>query len=188
MPAAKKGKAGAEAAGKDADKGEEKAADKGSEEDRHFNAIVKLDDRRLFIIGEAGMLLKSEDAGATWSKIASPYKGSLFGGIQAKDGSVLIYGLRGKIFRSTDPALRDWKQVENKSVASIMGSTRLPDGTLVLCGLAGTVLISRDNGLSFAPLPTGLTKGYAAPILGTTSALLLVGEAGARDVLLPAAK
>ncbi|MEO8101579.1 MAG: YCF48-related protein [Betaproteobacteria bacterium] len=165
----------------------EKGGDKASEEDRHFNAIVKLAGNRLLIAGEAGILLKSEDAGKTWAKIASPYKGSYFGAIQAQDGSVLIYGLRGKIYRSSDAAMKDWKLVENKSVATVMGSTRLPDGTLVLAGLAGTVLVSRDNGANFSPLPTGLTKGYAAPLLGAPNALMLVGEAGARDVLLSSA-
>lgn len=182
---AKKGKAAIAAEPDDGDKG----GDKGGEEDRHFNAIVKLGDNRLIIAGEAGMLLKSDDAGKTWTKIVSPYKGSFFGAIQAQDGSVVIYGLRGKIFRSADAALKDWKLVENKSVASIMGSTRLPDGTVVLSGLAGIVLTSRDNGATFTPLPTGLTKGYAAPLLGAPNALLLVGEAGAREVMLsPAAK
>jgi len=178
-PPAKKGKA---APAMEADEG-----GKGAEEDRHFNAIVKLGAKRLIIAGEAGMLLKSDDAGKTWAKITSPYKGSFFGAVQAQDGSVLIYGLRGKIFRSTDAALKDWKLVENKSVASIMGSTRLPDGAVVLSGLAGTVLISRDNGVTFSALPTGLTKGYASPLLGAPNALLLVGEAGAREVLLPTA-
>lgn len=178
-PTVKKGKAAADAS---ADTGS-----KDAEEDRHFNAIVKLGEKRLIIVGEAGMLLKSDDTGKSWTKITSPYKGSYFGAIQAQDGSVLIYGLRGKIYRSTDAALKDWKLVENKSVASLMGSTRLPDGMVVLSGLAGTVLTSRDNGATFTPLPTGLSKGYAAPLLGAPNALLLVGEAGARDVLLSAA-
>lgn len=181
-PAPKKGKDG-KAADLDIDDG-----GKGGDEDRHLNAIVKIGDNRLFIVGEAGMLLKSDDSGKNWSKLNSPYKGSFFGAIQAQDGSVILYGLRGKIFRSTDAALKDWKAIDNKSVASLMGSTRLPDGAIALSGLAGTVLISRDNGISFTPLPTGLTKGYAAPLLGAPSALLLVGEAGARDVVLPAAR
>ncbi len=141
----------------------------------------------MLIVGEAGTILKSDDAGKTWSSVASPYKGSYFGAIQAKDGSVLIYGLRGKIFRASDASLRDWKAIDNKSVASIMGSTMMPDNSLVLAGLAGTVLVSRDNGQTFKPLPTGSTKGYAAPLLGAPNAVLLVGEAGARDVLLSAA-
>jgi photosystem II stability/assembly factor-like uncharacterized protein len=175
---AKKGKAAL------ADAGDAKG---GGDDDKHLNAIIRLGENKLLIVGEAGTILKSDDAGKTWNKIASPYKGSYFGAVQAKDGSVLIYGLRGKIYRASDASLRDWKLVENKSVASIMGSTVMPDNTLVLAGLAGTVLISHDNGQTFKPLPTGSTKGYAAPLLGAPNAVLLVGEAGARDVLLSAA-
>lgn len=159
----------------------------GGDDDKHLNAIIRIGESKLLIVGEAGTILKSDDAGKTWTSVASPYKGSYFGAIQAKDGSVLIYGLRGKIFRASDASLRDWKAIDNKSVASIMGSTMMPDNTLVLAGLAGTVLVSRDNGQTFKPLPTGSTKGYAAPLLGAPNAVLLVGEAGARDVLLSAA-
>ncbi|MEQ1718040.1 MAG: hypothetical protein ABL907_19035, partial [Hyphomicrobium sp.] len=177
-PAGKKGKA-AEVDAADA-KG-------GGDDDKHLNAIVRLGDNKLLIVGEAGTILKSDDAGKTWNKLPSPYKGSYFGAIQSRDGSVVIYGMRGKIFRSADASLKDWKAVDNKSVASIMGSTLMPDGTLVLAGLAGMVLTSSDNGQTFKPLPTGSTKGYAAPLLGASNAVLLVGESGARDVLLSAA-
>ena len=159
---------------------------KGGDEDKHINAIIKLGENRLFVAGEAGMLAKSDDGGKTWVKITSPYKGSYFGAIQAQNGAVLIYGLRGRIYRSSDAALANWKQIENKTVASLMGSTRLPDGALVLAGLSGTVLISRDNGESFSLLPSGSTKALSAPLLGAPNALLLIGEAGVRDVLLTA--
>ena len=171
--------------------GSAKAADaetgKGGDDDKHINAIVNIGDNKLFVAGEAGMLAKSDDGGKTWAKIASPYKGSFFGAIQAQNGAIVIYGLRGKIFRSTDAQLANWKLVENKSVASLMGSTRLPDGAIVLAGLSGTALISRDNGESFIPLATGFTKALAAPLLGAPSALLLIGEAGVREVSLAAA-
>ncbi len=160
---------------------------KGGDEDKHINAIVNIGNNKLFVAGEAGMLAKSDDGGKTWVKVASPYKGSFFGAIQAQNGAIMIYGLRGKIFRSTDAQLANWKPVENKSVASLMGSTRLPDGAIVLAGLSGTVLISRDNGESFTPLATGFTKALAAPLLGAPSALLLIGEAGVREVPIVAA-
>ena len=162
-------------------------AGKGGDDDKHINAIVKLGENKLFVAGEAGLLAKSDNGGNTWTKITSPYKGSFFGAIQAQDGAVLIYGLRGRIFRSTDATLNNWKQIDNKSVASIMGSTRLTDGTLALAGLSGTVLLSRDNGNTFTILPTGSTKALSAPLPGAPNALLLIGEAGVRDVPLTAA-
>lgn len=160
------------------------ADDKGGDEDRHLNGIIKLSATSLLIVGEAGTLLKSDDSGKSWTKLTSPYKGSFFGGQLADDGSVIIYGLRGKIFRA-ESGLKTWSPVDNASVATLMGGTRLPDGALVIAGAAGTVLVSRDNGQSFSPLNTGTTKAYAKPLLGAPNAVLLLGEAGARDVLIP---
>lgn len=157
------------------------------DDDKHLNSIIRLGENRLLIVGEAGTILKSDDAGKSWGKVVSPYKGSFFGAIQAQDGAVLIFGLRGRIFRSRDDDIKDWTQVDNKSTASIMGATRLPDGAVVLAGLAGTVLVSRDNGQSFVTLPSKTTKAFSMPLLGAPNALLLLGEAGARDVLLPSA-
>ena len=187
--APKKGKYESVGSGKAA---EGDAGGKGGDEDKHINAIVTLadgatakpDGNKLFVAGEAGMLAKSDDGGTTWTKIASPYKGSFFGAIQAQNGAVLIYGLRGRIYRSMDASLNNWKQIQNKTLASLMGSSRLPDGTLVLAGLSGTVLVSRDNGETFSPLAVGSTKALSAPLQGSPNALLVVGEAGARELSL----
>jgi len=157
------------------------------EGDTHLNAFVRLPDGHLLILGEAGTILASADAGKTWKAIASPYRGSLFGGLVAEDGAILAFGLRGRIFRSTDSG-KSWKQIDNSSVATLMGGTRLPDGALVVAGNGGTVLVSRDNGQSFVPLSTGSTKAFAKAILGPPNAVLLFGETGVREVALPSAK
>jgi photosystem II stability/assembly factor-like uncharacterized protein len=153
-------------------------------EDKHFNAILELGEGRLLILGEAGTILGSDDNGATWSAVASPYKGSLFGGVITNDGAVIAFGMRGRIYRSTDKG-RTWKQVDNPSVATLMGGEKMPDGTLVIAGAAGTALVSRDNGQSFQPLQTGSTKTYAKALLGAANTLLLLGEAGVRSASLP---
>ena len=189
VPAAvpKKGKYESVGSGKAGDADLDDKAGKGGDDDKHINAIVKLGEQKLFVAGEAGLLAKSDDGGKTWVKLESPYKGSYFGAIQAQDGAMLVYGLRGRIYRSADASLANWTQIDNKSVASIMGSTRLPDGTLALAGLSGTVLLSRDNGNTFTPLPTGSTKALSAPLPGAPNTLLLIGEAGVREVPLTVA-
>lgn len=156
-------------------------------DDRHLNAMLALADGRLVVLGEAGTILLSSDAGKSFTPVPSPYKGSLFGGVVAEDGSLVAFGLRGRIFRTTDGG-KSWKAVDNASVATLMGGTRLPDGTIVLAGAGGTVLVSRDNGQSFGPLSTGITKAYAKPILGAANKLLLLGETGASEVALPTHK
>jgi len=155
-----------------------------TEEDKHFNAIIELGEGRLLILGEAGTILASDDNGATWKPVASPYKGSLFGGVVANDGAVVAFGMRGRIYRSVDKG-RTWTQVDNPSVATLMGGEKLPDGALLITGAAGTALVSRDNGRTFQPLDTGSSKTYAKGLPGAPNAVLLLGEAGVRTVPLP---
>jgi photosystem II stability/assembly factor-like uncharacterized protein len=161
-------------------------AAKATQDDKHLNAIIKVADVKLLILGEAGTILLSDDAGKKWTAVPSPYKGSLFGGVVADDGAIVAFGLRGRIYRSTD-AGKTWKQVDTASQVTLMGGTKLPDGAIVLAGAAGTALVSRDNGQSFQPLPSGTTRALASAILGGPNAVLLLGEAGARSVALPSA-
>lgn len=161
-------------------------AEKSPDEDKHLNGIIKLSETRLLIVGEAGTLLLSSDSGKTWSRVTSPYKGSFFGAVAADDGAVVIYGLRGNVYRSTDASLGAWAKIEINSTASIMGGSKLADGSIILSGLSGTLLLSKDGGKSFSALATNTTKSLAASVLGGPNAILLVGETGARDVLLSA--
>ena len=155
-------------------------------DDKHMNAILALPQGHLVVLGEAGTIIVSADAGKTWAPVTSPYKGSLFGGVVAEDGAAIAFGLRGRIYRSADGG-RTWAQVDNASAATLLGGSKLPGGALVLAGAAGTVLVSRDGGKSFAPLPTGTTRAISKAILGAPDTLLLLGEAGARSVPLPSA-
>ncbi|MBK8325164.1 MAG: hypothetical protein IPL06_21515 [Betaproteobacteria bacterium] len=160
---------------------------KAIEDDKHLNAMLALADGRIVVLGEAGTILLSSDAGKTFAPVPSPYKGSLFGGVVAEDGSLVAFGLRGRLFRTLD-AGKTWKPIDNASTATLMGGTRLPDGTLVVAGSGGTVLVSRDNGQSFGPLATGVTKAYAKPLMGAPNTILLFGETGASEVPLPTHK
>lgn len=167
--------------------------------DRHLNAIVRLPSSasvaglpasasHLLIVGEAGTILSSSDAGGHWTSIASPYKGSLFGAVVAADGSVIAYGLRGKIFRSEDGGAT-WVAVEDASQATLMGGTRLADGTLVLAGSGGTVLASRDEGRTFAAIGSSESaRLYSSALAGPRGEVLVFGDAGVRAFTLPSAQ
>jgi photosystem II stability/assembly factor-like uncharacterized protein len=157
------------------------------QDDKHLNAVVDAGGGNLVILGEAGTILVSADAGKAWTAVPSPYKGSLFGALLANDGAVVAFGMRGRIFRSTDKG-KSWKAVENASTAALMGGDKLPDGALVIAGGAGTTLVSRDNGQSFVPVTTGSTRAFSKAVLGAPNAILLLGEAGAREVALPIAR
>ena len=166
------------------DGGKTWTARKITQDDKHFNAVIELGEGRLLILGEAGTILASSDWGKSWSAVASPYKGSLFGGVVAEDGAVIAFGMRGRIFRSKDKGAT-WTAVNNASSATLMGAEKLPDGSIVLAGAAGTALLSRDNGQSFVPIQTGTTRTLAKAVPGGTGTVLLLGETGAIVVKVP---
>ena len=183
IPAAAKAKpAKAARGGRNAGMDLEDDADKSPDEDKHLNAIIKLGQGRLFIAGEAGTMLLSNDNGKSWERVVSPYKGSYFGATLANDGGVLALGLRGNVFRAADTGLKTWTPVATNTKASMMSATKLADGAIVMSGLSGTLLVSRDNGKTFAPIESGTIKPLAATVQGKGGALLVVGETGARDV------
>ena len=163
------------------DGGAKWAARKVVADDKHLNAIVDAGKGNLIVLGEAGTILRSGDAGATWQPVASPYKGSFFGGTTTRDGVVLAFGLRGRIYRSTD-AGKTWTQVPNASEASLMSASVLADGAIALTGAAGTLLVSRDNGETFAPLASGRRGVISKALAGAPGVILLLGESGVHEL------
>jgi len=116
----------------------------------------------LVFAGEQGLLIKSTDAGASFTALASPYKGSWFGLVAARSGTIVAYGLRGRVFRSADGGA-SWQAIDSAVPVAISAGIELAPGTLALLGQTGDVLVSRDDGIAFqkqpaaGPLPaTGL--------------------------------
>ncbi|WP_241006504.1 WD40/YVTN/BNR-like repeat-containing protein, partial [Aeromonas media] len=66
----------------------------------HLNAIAPAGDA-LYLVGEQGLLHKWEPQTQRFISLPSPYDGSFFGLIGRSD-EVIVYGLRGHAYRSTD--------------------------------------------------------------------------------------
>jgi photosystem II stability/assembly factor-like uncharacterized protein len=73
-----------------------------------------------------------------------PYDGSFFGGLSLDDDSLLVFGLRGNMFRSWDGG-RAGGQVRLPVDTSLFGGARLADGTMLVVGTAGVMLVSREG-------------------------------------------
>jgi photosystem II stability/assembly factor-like uncharacterized protein len=151
------------------------------EEDKHFNAITRLDDGTLIIVGEAGTLLRSVDGGVSWKAVASPYHGSYFGVLALKDGVVVAFGMRGKVARSLDRGAT-WALVETGLNSSLFGGRMLPDGRVVLVGQDGVLLASRDQGATFIALDKTESRARSALIADEDGSWLLFGEAGVERI------
>jgi photosystem II stability/assembly factor-like uncharacterized protein len=65
----------------------------------HFNRI-EVDGRTLYLVGEMGLIAKSNDFGVKWQKLDDIYHGSFFDIARTQQGNLIVSGLRGHIFRS----------------------------------------------------------------------------------------
>lgn len=154
-------------------------------EQYHLNAIAKVKDAGLFIVGEQGSLFRSSDQGASWEAVQGPYEGSLFGAIgTAQAGTLLVYGLRGNLYRSTDFG-DHWQRIEVQGPRGPMefglaGATLLDSGELVLVGNGGTVLRSDDDGQSFSVYSRPDRIALAAVAGDARDGLILAGQGGVR--------
>ncbi|EON20792.1 transporter [Cupriavidus sp. GA3-3] len=97
--------------------------------------------RDLYIAGEQGLLLRSADAGETFRPLVSPYRGTFFGVLVQADGGVIVYGLRGNAFRSTDQGA-NWSKLALGTTAAITGGVALADGRTALATQAGELFVS----------------------------------------------
>jgi len=147
----------------------------------HLNRIVAAGTTRLYIAGEAGHLYRSDDAGATWLTLPSPYEGSFFGVLPLTGEALLAFGLRGNLFRSAD-AGASWQKIATGTVVTLNGAARLPDGAPAVVGFSGVVLVSRDGGRTFALLQQADHTGLSAAVSVGNDLIAAVGEDGARVI------
>lgn len=134
----------------------------------------------LFVVGEQGLVMKLDRASGRFKATPTPYSGSFFG-ITGKPGAVLVFGLRGNVFRSTDGG-DSWTKVELGLPLSITASTVTANGQLVLVSQAGHVLVSADDGASFHPQPNPALAPVSAAQVASGGALVLAGTRGLRQL------
>ncbi|OGB50809.1 MAG: glycosyl hydrolase [Burkholderiales bacterium RIFOXYD12_FULL_59_19] len=140
---------------------------------------------KLYVVGEQGLLLRSDDAGESFHALASPYKGSFFGLLGARSGSLIAYGLRGNAVRSTDQG-EHWDKLETGLPMSISAAAELNAGTLALLSQTGELLLSRDDGVSFNRVaPNGGPLPAAGLALADEHHLVYASLRGLRRQTLP---
>jgi photosystem II stability/assembly factor-like uncharacterized protein len=145
--------------------------------DLHLNRISRGPTGTLYIAGESGTLLRSLDAGASWTPLESPYPGSFYGIVPIDDRRLVAHGLRGHLFRSTDDG-ETWEAVPTPLPVMLAAGLRRRNGSLAFGGQAGTLLISSDGGASVAPAPEAPGGSIAELLELDNGALLALGEDG----------
>jgi photosystem II stability/assembly factor-like uncharacterized protein len=126
-----------------------------------------------------------KDAGQTWEKLEGPYEGSLFGVIStAQPQTLLAYGLRGNLYRSTDFG-STWEQVELNAARGALefglsGATLLDDGAIVVVGNGGSVVVSHDDGQTFSVFNRPDRISLSSVTAAGNGNLILAGQGGVR--------
>jgi photosystem II stability/assembly factor-like uncharacterized protein len=105
----------------------------------------------VYIVGEGGTVQKLDPLARRFRSVSVDYAGSFFGIADAGD-AVLVFGLRGNAFRSTDGGA-SWTKVDAKLPATIVGAARQTDGGIVLADQGGRIAVSHDQARTFDLIP-----------------------------------
>ena len=151
--------------------------------DGHLFGIGKADSGSLFIASEQGVLFRSDDAGATWQQLVSPYNGSFFGLAFPGKGRVVAFAMIGNAAVSDDNGV-SWRMVHTGTDKSLMSGTVMPDGTLVIAGLDGAILVSHDAGETYLSKPQPDRRRVARLLPTRDGAWLAFGDGGVRRITL----
>jgi photosystem II stability/assembly factor-like uncharacterized protein len=105
----------------------------------------------LYLAGEAGTVQRLDPASERFVSVPVDYAGSMFG-IADAGSAVIVYGLRGNAFRSTDGGAT-WTKVDTMLPASIIGSAAIGNLAVLLADQGGRIALSNDGGVTFSLLP-----------------------------------
>lgn len=131
----------------------------------------------LWVTGEQGLVLRLDATNTRFEAVETPYKGSYFG-LTGTDAAVIVFGLRGNAYRSTDLGA-SWTKLDTGLEEGLTAAASDGGRHLVLASQAGRLLSSHDGGAHFTPVK------LARPV--PASAVLPVGPeaaivAGARGI------
>lgn len=151
----------------------------------HLNAVTRLRNGTLVVVGESGTIGYSVDGGETWAALHSPYAGPFFDVAAMGQRGVLVAGLNGQVYCTAAVGSR-WRRVRVGTEATFMAATRLSNGRILLVGQGGTIrLLPADECLPRVRVsaPTvGLSAYLSGGALGPKGHLIVIGKGGVRNL------
>lgn len=124
----------------------------GNPQAAHLYAVARAGDG-VFIAGEQGLLLRGEGLASRFSAVPLAYAGSLFCIGAAANGDVVVGGLRGHAFVSTDQG-RSFTALPAATAASFSAAAHAPGAALLLATQLGDVLAYDATRRRLVPRPT----------------------------------
>ena len=147
----------------------------------HLNA-VRCEEAAIVVAGEQGLLLRSTDGGASFTRMNSPYRGSFFGLAVESPASMTVAGLRGNAFHTSD-AGATWQRLDLATQANVTVLSPQHDDRWLMVTQAGDVFLSADRGRSFQRSAVPQVPRASSALLVTDGTLLIGSPAGAFKVV-----
>jgi photosystem II stability/assembly factor-like uncharacterized protein len=146
----------------------------------HFNGVFK-DGRTLYMVGEVGLIAKSNDFAQKWLPFDNIYQGSFNDISRTQQGNLLVVGLRGNVFRSLESGTQ-WQHI-NTGTQALLNSIVLGDnGKIYVLGNNGVILQSDDDGVSFSLNTQADGKALISGVWFNNQ-LVIVSEVGIKTIL-----
>lgn len=142
----------------------------------HVNASL-LQDGTLYLAGEMGGLYRATPDFAQVARLEQPYPGSYFGLLEAQNGAILAFGLRGHLFRSQDHGLT-WEQIDVGTEQSLTAGARLPDGRILLADASGHGWLGDADAGSFTAVRAEKSFPFTALLPLQDGSVVAVGLRG----------
>lgn len=146
----------------------------------HLYAITR-SGSTIYIAGEQGLLLRSDDAGAQFASVPGPYTTSLFCAATERNGDIVLAGLRGSAFASTNGAPH-FEGLPSESEGSCSGSAQLADGRLVFVNQLGQLLAYDARSRRLVLVPTPPMAPLSGVLQNRSGALVVVGARGVTSI------
>jgi photosystem II stability/assembly factor-like uncharacterized protein len=133
----------------------------------------------IYLAGELGAVLRSDDQGQHFSMLTSPDPSTLFGILGTRKGTILSFGVAGEVFRSTDQG-NTWVQSNISASSDLTAGLVLQSGNILTVSEDGGVFESKDDGLTFQNV--ALNQGMApfSLIQAENGDVVFVGSGGVR--------
>lgn len=141
----------------------------------------------LYIVGEAGTVLRSDNQGTNFELLPAAADTTLFGILDSGNGIILTYGVAGSAFTSNDSGLT-WQRIDLPIESNLTAGLVLKSGAILLCTENGQVLLSNNHGISFKLLNFDLGTSIFDAIQAQNSSIVFVGSGGIRVIPLSSLK
>lgn len=145
--------------------------------DKPLFDILAVDDTQLLAVGAYGVLLRSADAGASWSSAldaVAPGEDRHIYAVRRIGAQVWLVGERGLVYRSLDQG-RSFEALPVPTKATLFSISGQGE-QLVIAGLRGNVLRSTDGGRNWQPVVMTTKNSLVDVAVGDPPAGFLIAD------------